>query len=165
MSRTGWLWAATALRVATVVLGTTEGAGDAVQAATLKAWRASNRIDPDRGFRAWYLRIVANTARNDRRSRSRRTVLAVRASTDPLVDDLTPEVAAVTAGERETVVRALNRLAPGDRLVVALQFFEDMSQAEMAQVLGCPTGTVKSRLSRALAKLQQALAEDPEGVT
>lgn len=149
-----------ALRVATVVLGTTDSAADAVQDATIKAWRAKNRIDPDRGFRAWYLKIVANVARNDRRSRSRRAALAVRASTVRSLSAITPETVAVTASEREVVVRAMNRLSPGDRLVVALRFFEDMTQAEIAHVLGCPTGTVKSRLSRALAKLRHALPDD-----
>lgn len=151
-----------ALRVATVVLGTTEGADDAVQTATLRAWRARNRIDPGRGFRAWYLRIVANTARNDRRSRSRRAALAVRAATIPAIDVITPEVAAVTATEREIVLRGFNRLAHEDRLVLALRFFEGMTQAEIAQVLDCPVGTAKSRLSRAVARLRQVLASGSE---
>jgi RNA polymerase sigma-70 factor (ECF subfamily) len=149
--------------VATVVLGTTEGAGDAVQGAALQAWRARNRIDPDRGFRAWFLRIVANTARNDRRSRSRRAALTVRASALRPANDPTPEVEAVTASEREVVVRALNRLPTQDRLVVALRFFEGLTQADMALVLDCPTGTVKSRLSRAMARLRRVLAEDAAG--
>lgn len=151
-----------ALRVATVVLGTSEGAGDAVQAATVRAWRSRNRIDPDRGFRAWYLRIVANTARNDRRSRSRRAALAVRVAAIPARDVVTPEIAAVTASEREMVLRGLNVLPSEDRLVLALRFFEDMTQAEIAQVLDCPIGTVKSRLSRATSRLRQILSTESE---
>lgn len=151
---------ASALRVATVVLGTAEGAGDAVQTATLRAWRARNRLDPDRGFRAWYLRIVANTARNDRRSRARRAALAVKVAATAPVATATPEVAAVTATEREIVLRGLNRLSADDRLVLALRFFEDLSQADIAEVLGCPIGTAKSRLSRALTRLRQVLATD-----
>lgn len=154
-----------ALRVATVVLGTTDGAADVVQDATVRAWQARNRIDPERGFRGWYLKIVANTARNDRRSRSRRASLAVRAAAVVSLSAVTPETEAVTASEREMVVRALNRLSPEDRLIVALRFFEDMTQAEIAHVIGCPTGTVKSRLSRALTKLRRALSDEPKGST
>lgn len=151
-----------ARRVATVVLGTTDGAADAVQTATLRAWRARDRIDPGRGFRAWYLRIVANTARNDRRARSRRVALAVKAGALPAPDVSTPDVAAVTAAEREIVVRGLNRLSAEDRLVVALRFFEDLSQADIARVLDCPVGTAKSRLSRALSRLRHVLANPME---
>jgi len=157
-------YSTSALRVATVVLGATEGAGDAVQAATLRAWQARNRIDPDRGFRAWYLRVVANTARNDRRSRSRRAALALRATATPMGDVVTPEVAAVTATEREIVLRAINHLPAEDRLVLALRFFEDMTQAQIAQVLDCPIGTVKSRLSRATSRLRQILSSNSEGI-
>lgn len=152
-----------ALRVATVVLGTTEGAADAVQAATLRAWRAIARVDPDRGFRSWYLRIVANTARNDRRSRSRRSALTVRASSIRIDSVATPDTAAVTASERDTVVNALNELPPADRLILALRFFEDMTQPEIAEILECPVGTVKSRLSRAMDRLRQGLADTSGG--
>ena len=152
-----------ARRVATVVLGTAEGAGDAVQEANVKTWQAMERLEPQRGFRAWYLRIVANTARNDRRSRTRRTALAVRAAAVRPIDVATPDVAAVTAAERKTVVAALNRLDEADRLVVALRFFEDLTQKEMALVLDCPTGTVKSRLSRAMSRLRDALDADSGG--
>lgn len=148
--------------MATVVIGTTDGAGDAVQAATLRAWRARRRIDPGQGFRAWYLRIVANTARNDRRSRTRRAALAVRVAAAPTIDAATPEVAVVTATEREIVVRGLNRLSADDRLVLALRFFEELSQADIARVLDCPVGTVKSRLSRAMSRLRRVLADDLE---
>lgn len=151
-----------ALRLATVVLGTTEGAGDAIQAATLRAWQARNRIDPDRGFRAWYLRIVANTAHNDRRSRTRRAALAVKVAATPIGEVVTPEVAAVTAEQRAIVLRGLNRLPAEDRLVLALRFFEDMTQADIAQVLDCPVGTVKSRLSRATSRLRQVLSTSME---
>ena len=153
-----------ARRVAAVVLGTAEGAGDAVQNASLKAWQAIETVDPERGFRSWFLRIVANTARNDRRSRNRRAALAVRAAAVRPIDAATPEVASVTAAEREMVVGALNRLNEADRLVVALRFFEDLTQAEMALVLDCPAGTVKSRLSRAMGRLRRELDDGSGGI-
>jgi RNA polymerase sigma-70 factor (ECF subfamily) len=150
---------AAALRVATVVLGAPEGADDVVQQALERAWRSIARADPGRAFRPWLLQIVANLARNDRRSRGRRARLAVRAAgrAEAGTDVASPEEAAVTEADRRAVVAALNRLAARDRLVLALRHFEQLSEAEMAEVLGCPPGTVKSRVSRATARLRQEL--------
>lgn len=142
-----------ARRVATVVLGHHTGADDVTQDATLRAWRAIDTLDPERGFRAWYLRIVANTARNERRASGRRAALALRRPLrDRAPDD--PEADAVTNAERAIVLDALNRLDTDDRLVIALRYFEDLGIADIAHVLDCPTGTVKSRLSRATARLR-----------
>jgi RNA polymerase sigma-70 factor (ECF subfamily) len=150
-----------ALRVATVVLGAPEGADDVVQQAAERAWRTIDRFEAGRGFRPWWLRIVANAARNDRRSRGRRARLAVRAATaDERRHVVTPEEAVITDAERRTVVTALNRLATADRLVIALRHFEQLSEQEMAEVLACPPGTVKSRLSRATGRLRDQLARE-----
>jgi RNA polymerase sigma factor (sigma-70 family) len=59
-----------------------------------------------------------------------------------------------TADERDAVWRALGRLPAGQRAVVVLRFFEDMTEAQVAGVLGCSAGTVKSQTSRALARLR-----------
>jgi RNA polymerase sigma-70 factor (ECF subfamily) len=58
---------------------------------------------------------------------------------------------------RTILLQAVNGLAPMDRLVIACRYFLDLTEAEAAAVLGCPRGTVKSRLSRALARLREAL--------
>lgn len=147
------------LRVATVVLGTAQGADDVVQNATERAWSARSQYDPGRSFRSWFLRIVANTARNDRRSRGRRAQLAVRAAGEGTPVRATPEDDAVTDAERQLVVAALNGLRTADREVIALRYFEELSEDEMATVLDCAPGTVKSRLSRALARLRNVLEE------
>lgn len=152
-----------ALRVATVVLGTAEGADDVVQQASERAWRAIGRFRPDRAFRPWLLRVVANTARNDRRSRGRRANLALRATVRAAAEVVaTPEDLVVTEVERQRVVAALNRLRADDRLVIALRHFEQLSEREMVEVLGRPAGTVKSRLSRAVARLRVELERDRE---
>lgn len=146
--------------MATVVLGTAQGADDVVQDATVRAWRAIDSVDPDLGFRSWYLSVVANAARNDRRSRGRRAALALRVAgrTEPDADG--PEQLAVTASERATVLAALNALDTDDRLVLALRHFEQLTEREMAEVLGCAAGTVKSRLSRASARLRRRLESE-----
>jgi RNA polymerase sigma-70 factor (ECF subfamily) len=152
-----------ALRVATVVLGSPDGADDVVQQATERAWKSVDTFDPTRPFRPWFLRIVANLARNDRRARGRRAQLDVRAAAaDARREVATPEDIAVTDAERRRVVDALNRLDREDRLVVALRYFEQLSESEMAETLECAPGTVKSRLSRAMGRLRSAL--ELEGV-
>ena len=152
-----------ALRVATVVLGSPDGADDVVQQATERAWKSMDTFDPARPFRPWFLRIVANLARNDRRARGRRAQLDVRAAfADARREVATPEDIAVSHAERRRVIEALNRLDREDRLVVALRYFEQLSESEMAETLDCPPGTVKSRLSRAMDRLRSAL--ELEGV-
>ena len=144
-----------ALRVATVVLGATDGADDVVQLALERAWRSLHRFDIERPFRPWLLRIVANAARNDRRARGRHAALTTRAGVaESRLTPLTPEELAVDAEERLMVLEALSSLGAADRLVIALRHFEDLTEAEMADVLGCRPGTVKSRLSRAMARLR-----------
>lgn len=147
--------------MATVVLGTAEGADDVVQQAWLRAWRGIGSFRTDRAFRPWLLHVVANTARNDRRSRGRRAHLVVRAGqvagreVGASAEDLV-----VTDLDRERVVTGLNRLRAADRLVIALRYFEQLSEREMAEVLTCPAGTVKSRLARALGRLRTELEVD-----
>jgi RNA polymerase sigma-70 factor (ECF subfamily) len=148
-----------ALRVATVVLGATEGADDVVQQAVERAWRSLDRFDVDRPFRPWLLRIVANAARNDRRGRGRRAALATRAAVSvgrAGTQVATPEELAIDAEERRMVLEALSSLNQADRLVIALRHFEDLTEVEMSEVLGCRPGTVKSRLSRAMVRLRHS---------
>ena len=149
-----------ALRVATVVLGTANGSDDAVQDADVRAWRARSSIDAERPFRSWYLRVVANAAKNARRSVMRRAALELREArgeSGPVTED--PADAAISDAERRAVIGAINRLGRDDRLVIALRHFEQMSEAEMAEVLECPAGTVKSRVSRAMTRLRAQLGD------
>jgi RNA polymerase sigma-70 factor (ECF subfamily) len=75
---------------------------------------------------------------------------------------LSPEGAALASERRETVLAALRRMGEEDRLVIAYRYFFDLSEAEMAEALGVARGTVKSRLSRALARLRQLIGAMPE---
>jgi RNA polymerase sigma factor (sigma-70 family) len=145
-----------ALRVAAVVTGASSSADDVVQDADIRAWRARESIDPSRPFRSWYLHVVANAAKNAHRTWRRRAALELRApsATSPAID---PAEQAVTDDERRMVIAAVNRLRRDDRLVIALRHFEQLGEAEMADVLGCAAGTVKSRLSRAMTRLRDEL--------
>ena len=152
-----------ALRVATVVLGTADGADDAVQDADARAWRARRTIDPDREFRSWYLRVVANAAKNMQRTRWRRARLELRdARTSVVAAPSDPAEQLIADDALRPVLAALNRLRREERLVIGLRYFEQLTEREMAGVLGCTPGTVKSRLSRAMVRLRRELDEQGE---
>src|SRR5262245_18197525 len=139
-------------------------AKDAVQEAVVKAHAALARFRPDAPFRPWILRIVANEARNRRRSAGRRAGLALLAAEDRRPGDAAPSPeSAVLAGEtRSALLAAINGLRDDDREVIGARYFLDLSEAETAEALGLPKGTVKSRLSRALTRLREQLASDGE---
>jgi RNA polymerase sigma factor (sigma-70 family) len=148
-----------ALRTAFVITGDTAEGQDAVQEAFIKAYYALGRFRPGASFRPWLLRIVANEAINRRRA-ARRTsnlVLRVAESRPPDGAAPSPEAAALAHQLRQEVVDAVNKLRPEDRLVIAYRYFLQLSEAEMAEALDCPRGTVKSRLSRALGRLKDEL--------
>lgn len=136
-------------------------AEDAAQEAFVKAWAALPRFRAGSPFRPWLLRIVANEARNRRRSAVRRTGLELRVAEDRLSGDAAPSPeSAVLATERKaSLLAALARLRDEDREVIAARYLLDLSEAEAAEALGLPRGTVKSRLSRALERLRAALAD------
>jgi RNA polymerase sigma-70 factor (ECF subfamily) len=134
-------------------------ADDAAQEAFVKAWIALPRFRVGAPFRPWLLRIVANEARNRRRSAGRREGLAIRATVDRPSDDAapSPEAAALLAERRATLLAAINQLRDEDREVIAARYFLELTEAEAAEVLRIPRGTVKSRLSRALGRLRAGM--------
>jgi RNA polymerase sigma factor (sigma-70 family) len=148
-----------AFRAAYLIAGGTAEAEDAAQEAFVKAYYALPRFRAGAPFRPWLLQIVANEARNRRRAAGRREHLALRAADDRPLDDAapSPEGAALAAEERATLLAALETLRAEDRQVLAYRYFLDLSEAEMANALGCARGTVKSRLSRALGRLRALL--------
>ena len=150
-----------AVRTAYLACGDAAEAEDAVQEALIKAHRALGRFRAGAPFRPWLLQIVANEARNRRRSAGRRVGLALRVAEDRPSDAAAPSPeAAVLAGEtRAALLGAMDRLSEDDRLVLAYRYFLDLSEAETATALGIPRGTVKSRASRAIARLRGRLME------
>lgn len=148
-----------AYRSAYLRLGSEAAAQDATQEALVKAYYALPRFRLGAPFRPWLLEIVANEARNVRRSEARYARLALRKAGDRTDADAvpSPELAAVEGERREALLDALLRLRPDDRLVIAHRYFLDLSEAEMAELDGVARGTVKSRLARALGRLRASL--------
>jgi RNA polymerase sigma factor (sigma-70 family) len=143
-------------RTAYLITGGAAEADDAAQAGFVKAYRALARFDRSRPFRPWLLRIVANEAKNLRRSEGRRAALELRAAMER-EEVPTPEMEAAARERREALLAAVNRLAEPDREVIAMRYFLELTEGEMATTLGVAPGTVKSRLARALGRLRAAI--------
>ena len=145
-----------------MIAGSATEAEEAAHDPFVKAYWALGRFRPGRPFRPWLLTIVANEARNRRRSAGRGHALALRAADEIRHSDPASSAeAAVLGHERnELLLAAVNRLPEEQRLVVVCRFILDLSEAETASVLGLRPGTVKSRLSRALDRLREEVPRD-----
>jgi RNA polymerase sigma factor (sigma-70 family) len=145
-----------AFRTAYLITASAADAEDAVQEAAVKAYRALGRFRSGKPFRPWFLSIVANEARNRRRSAGRRERLALRAAEDPLSGGAvpSPEAAILEAEQRAELLAAVDDLREEDRLAIACRYFLGLSEEETAAALDWRRGTVKSRTSRALDRLR-----------
>jgi RNA polymerase sigma factor (sigma-70 family) len=156
-----------AFRAAFLVLGHAAEAEDAAQEAFLKAHRSLSRFRPEAPFRPWLVKIVANTARNRRRSSRRRAGAQLRLQARDGMDATEPsaESVAMAADRRRRLFEAVNALSPEDRLVISGRYFLDLAEGELAALAGVARGTVKSRLSRARKRLSDRLGRDAGGWT
>jgi RNA polymerase sigma factor (sigma-70 family) len=147
-----------AFRTAYLVVGSAAEAEEAAQEGFVKAYRALGRFRPGSPFRPWLLQIVANEARNRRRSEGRRAALALRAAAEGSSGGAapSPEGALLAGEDRERLLEAINGLREEERLVIACRYFLELSEEETAAALGIRLGTVKSRTSRALEHLRES---------
>src|SRR5689334_8475243 len=154
---------ALAFRAAYLVTGSAAEAEDATQEACVKAWLALGRFRPGAPFRPWLIQIAVNEARNRRRAAGRRAGLALRLSPSVMTPDPVPsaESEALAGEERAQLAAAVARLREADQLIIAARYFLALSEAETAIALGLRRGTVKSRLSRALGRLQRQMETMP----
>ena len=155
----------TAFRTACVFTGSAADAEEAVQDALVKAWGALGRFRREAPFRPWLLAIVANEARSRRRAAGRRRAWEDVAAGEALVVGAgvaaSAEVAVLAGERRALLLEALARLPELDREAIELRYLLDLSEREMAAVLRCRRGTVKSRLSRALRRLRDEIGDVP----
>ena len=147
-----------AFRTAYLVARNAADAEDAAQEAFVKAYRALGRFRRGAPFRPWLLQIVANEARNRRRSAGRRDALVLRAAASEPSGEAapSPEAALLATEQREELLAAIEALPQDQRDTIACRYFLDLSEEETAQVLGVRRGTVKSRTARALERLRGA---------
>lgn len=130
---------------------------DVVQEAFIKAYRALPAFRGDSAFYTWLYRIAINTAKNYLVSRSRRPPGAdieiedaeFMEGADALRDVADPESQMMTEQLRSAIDRAIRALPEDLRTALTLREFEGMSYEEIAAVMNCPVGTVRSRIFRA----------------
>ena len=146
------------LRSARILLADSAQAEDVAQEAWVNAWRALGQFDLERPFRPWILRIVANCCRMELRRRHGADATLDRVKGAQLSDqsDLLADV--VQREEYAALDDAIASLPPGQRQIVALRYRADLDLGEIALVTGLPLGTVKSRLSRALAAIRERVS-------
>ena len=146
-------------RTARTILGNEADAQDATQDAFVAAWRHLPRLrEPDR-FDAWLGRIVVNECRQTLRHRGtvREIAMPENASDRHFLTNAALGDPGTTAIDAVSFDRAFDRLSIDDRAILALHHGDGRGLAEVASILGIPTGTVKSRLLRARRALERSL--------
>ena len=150
-----------AYMIALGIVGTPEEAMDVSQDAFVSAWRSARTFRDGRPFYPWFYAILRNKCFNSlRRARVRResSLDAAREAGFEVRDDAPGPGALAERNElRQLLLRELARLDPVHREIILLRHFEELSYKEIASVLGCPLGTVMSRLSAARRALRSRL--------
>jgi RNA polymerase sigma-70 factor (sigma-E family) len=144
------------VRTAYLLTGSQHSAEDLVQTTLTKLYLAWDRIADRQHVDAYARRVLVNEHRSTWRRTSRRPEVLAE-----VLPEVTRQPAQQSAqqpalydGERDAVWRCVQGLPPRQRAVIVLRYYEDLSEAETAHVLGISTGTVKSQASRALASLR-----------
>jgi RNA polymerase sigma-70 factor, ECF subfamily len=141
-------------RLASLILGSGGEAEDAVGDALERAWRDFGRLrDRDR-FQAWFDRILVNGCRDRLRRRGRLRFVAIDEGQPVGADPFTRIL------DGEAALRAVQTLEADERVVVILHYWADLTLDSIAERLGWPAGTVRSRLHRALMRMRAHSAAD-----
>lgn len=139
-------------------------AEELLQEAFIRIYRHAGEFEPGKRFSSWAYAITANLCRDELRKSWRRRKLGLRTEVDASEEQTpsrAPSPRAEAAGRefRERLGEEVAALPPEQREVVALRFLDALSYAEIAEVLGCPLGTVQSRLHAAVRALRERLGE------
>src|SRR4051794_40845451 len=143
------------LRTAYLLTGDAHAAEDLLQAALLQTLRHWRRIRDRQSLDAFVRQVMTNERRAWFRRRSSGEVAT---GVDRHVDVTLGPDESHRVDDLDELRRALDSLTRRQRATVVLRYFDDLSEAEVAAILGCSVGTVKSQTSKALAKLRLALA-------
>ena len=140
-------------------------AGDIAQEAFIKAYRALPKFRGDSAFYTWIYRIAVNTAKNYRAAGARQPFNTASDfdemeqidHSDTLKEQTTPERLLLTRELQETIIRAIEELPADLRSAITLREIDGMSYEEIASVMACPVGTVRSRIFRAREAVDKQL--------
>lgn len=141
------------------LLGSAAEAEDATQDAMARAWQARRSLRDPEAFEGWLDRILVNTCMD--RMRRRKLVRCVAVDEGEEIPDRDPFRDLLAQDELGGV---LDVLTPEQRVVVVLRFWRDLQVEEIARRLGCPAGTVKSRLHSAILALRARMDRDAREV-
>ena len=147
--------------------GNPEDAADMTQEAFLKAWRSLSSFQFESSFSTWLYRLTTNTCLDYLRSLKRRPQCSLTVEDDEgeeqvldVTDEApTPEEALLSAEDHSQLVHALSQLEASQRQIITLRVVNDLSYAEIAEILDVKEGTVKSRLARARDNLRKKLLQ------
>ena len=142
-------------RTATLLLGRSEDAEDAVQETFLRVFRALSSFHPERAFEPWLYRIAVNVCRDTGRRRRWRQLISLDGWLAG--GGAEPRAAADGDSRRDEIAAALARLPERERAAVVLRDVEGLSAAEAGRALGISEGTVRSHASRGRARLREIL--------
>ncbi len=150
------------LRTAYLVAWDAVEAEDLVQECLLVVARRWPRVRKMDHPHAYARRVLINRALDgaQRRTRHRQELVGDEAATLAAVPDESSARRLQAVGVRAELVDALGTLPPRQRAVLVLRYFEDLSEAQVAELLGCSVGTVKSTASRGLTRLQTTLSPE-----
>jgi RNA polymerase sigma-70 factor (ECF subfamily) len=153
-------WGSLVHTMATRLLGDTHEAEDVTQQVFLGAWRGRAGFHPERGpLGAWLVGITRRKIVDALAARTRRLTLidsaAHQADPDPAYGDTAPD----RVLDRVLLVDALSRLPRPQREVLCMAFYEDLTQAQIAERTGLPLGTVKSHARRGLHRLRVVIEQ------
>ena len=149
--------------------GCREEAEDLVQDAAVRAFDAFDRFQPGTNFRAWFFTIMVNRFRYNHRKRKREPEMidledapdlylyTQMSNADLLKKSDDPAHLIIERMSEAQIQAALGALPDEYRVVATLYFMEELQYQEIAEIVGCPVGTVRSRLHRARKLLQKAL--------
>ena len=146
-------------------LGDRNDVQDVSQETFIKAYRALPNFRGESAFYTWLYRIAINTAKNHLVSKSRRPPNIdididdgeFQDNSAVLRDNKSPEASLATKQMEEVIFRAIENLPPELRVAVTLREFEGLSYEEIARMMDCPVGTVRSRIFRAREAIEQKI--------
>jgi len=142
---------------ASLILRDRGQAEDAVQDALVRAWRDLRSLRDPRKFDAWLRRLVVNACRDQsrRHRRHERHILLLPDHDRPTAD------ASAALADSDAIERGLRQLSIDHRAVIVHHYFLQLSLSEVADALGIPVGTAKSRLHHARHALRSAIGQEP----
>lgn len=147
-------------RLAYLRLGDPDGAEDVAQETFIRAYKALPHFDTTRPLRPWLLQIALNLVRNRQRSLGRYLAALQRWAQDNPTAEQEIEEGTVERQDAQMLWKAVKRLPQRDQEVIYLRYFLELPIDQAAEALAVPPGTVKSRLHRALKRLEAVIEDE-----